>query len=410
MQWTSDELLASLQKRPSPNAYRKFMDDLRGSGSAWQTKALAPLMRLFASKGLATEEAAKVAAQTLMLPGDVYQGNVSMYGEDGRTNPQVINRSADLAGMMTLGSGAIPAEANSLRMGIKAYHGSPHDFDRFDMSKIGTGEGAQAYGHGLYFAENEGVARNYRDALSKQTSYDGRSVANQLPSDNPKSYAVHSVAGHVAEGKDAREAMVEEAARWRKSAQSYLDHAKANPQTAEIAMRRAKGFIEIADEIDRLDPAQFAKNPGRMYEVNIDANPDDFLDWDKPITQQPQNIRDALAQHVPTPGSNRYFDDLLLAAPSKRGGDEYTANVGRFVQSAQGEAGASLAKNLRERGIPGIKYLDAGSRNAGDGSRNYVVFDDKLISIVKKYGVAALVSAGVLSQAQGEEMKAQGYY
>jgi hypothetical protein len=42
---------------------------------------------------------------------------------------------------------------------ITTYHGSPHDFDEFDMSKIGTGEGAQAYGHGLYFAENENVAK-----------------------------------------------------------------------------------------------------------------------------------------------------------------------------------------------------------------------------------------------------------
>ena len=42
--------------------------------------------------------------------------------------------------------------------GIRAYHGSPHDFDRFDMSKIGTGEGAQAYGHGLYLAESPAVA------------------------------------------------------------------------------------------------------------------------------------------------------------------------------------------------------------------------------------------------------------
>src|SRR5215471_5241978 len=33
--------------------------------------------------------------------------------------------------------------------GIKAFHGSPHDFDKFSMAKIGTGEGAQAYGHGL---------------------------------------------------------------------------------------------------------------------------------------------------------------------------------------------------------------------------------------------------------------------
>ena len=41
------------------------------------------------------------------------------------------------------------------------WHGSPHKFDKFDSSKIGTGEGAQAYGHGLYLAEIPDVARTY---------------------------------------------------------------------------------------------------------------------------------------------------------------------------------------------------------------------------------------------------------
>ena len=50
--------------------------------------------------------------------------------------------------------------------GIVAYHGSPHDFDRFSTEHIGAGEGAQAYGHGLYFAENEGVAKSYQQSLS----------------------------------------------------------------------------------------------------------------------------------------------------------------------------------------------------------------------------------------------------
>ena len=42
--------------------------------------------------------------------------------------------------------------------GIRAYHSSPHDFDKFDLAKIGTGEGAQVYGHGLYFAESPAVS------------------------------------------------------------------------------------------------------------------------------------------------------------------------------------------------------------------------------------------------------------
>jgi hypothetical protein len=99
---------------------------------SWQATALSPLMRLFANKGMATEQAARTALGALMLPGDVYRGNVSMYGADGRTNPQVINRSADLASMMTLGSGAIPAEANSLRAGMKIrdYKGQPIEAPR----------------------------------------------------------------------------------------------------------------------------------------------------------------------------------------------------------------------------------------------------------------------------------------
>src|SRR5712691_10851818 len=58
------------------------------------------------------------------------------------------------------------------------YHGSPHVFDSFDMSKIGTGEGAQAYGHGLYFAESPGVAKQYATTLATpEVKIQGQSVA-----------------------------------------------------------------------------------------------------------------------------------------------------------------------------------------------------------------------------------------
>jgi hypothetical protein len=57
---------------------------------------------------------------------------------------------------------------------------------------------------------------------------------------------------------------------------------------------------------------------------------------------------------------------------------------------AVGDNRKQFSREAAEAGIPGIKYLDQGSRTAGDGSRNYVVFDDKLIDIIKKYGLAAL--------------------
>src|SRR6185312_6054719 len=99
--------------------------------------------------------------KVFMAPGQALQSTTPI------TSDQMIKPAADLAMATTLGAGAAPAEANALNMGIKAYHGSPHDFDAFDLSKIGTGEGAQAYGHGLYFADKEGVAQNYKDVLSQ---------------------------------------------------------------------------------------------------------------------------------------------------------------------------------------------------------------------------------------------------
>jgi hypothetical protein len=74
--------------------------------------------------------------------------------------------------VMGLAAAPIDVPAANLAEGLgaktlKAYHGSPHDFDQFSLGKIGTGEGGQAYGHGLYFAEQEATAKAYRDRLQR---------------------------------------------------------------------------------------------------------------------------------------------------------------------------------------------------------------------------------------------------
>ena len=71
---------------------------------------------------------------------------------------------------------------------IRASHGSPHAFTKFLMSKLGTGEGAQAYGHGLYFGEgfDSPVAKQYRDVLSPEVYYvNGEKQFEKYPLGNP---------------------------------------------------------------------------------------------------------------------------------------------------------------------------------------------------------------------------------
>jgi hypothetical protein len=197
---------------------------------------------------------------------------------------------------------------------------------------------------------------------------------------------------------------------------------------------------------------------GRMYEVNINADPDTFLDWDKPLSEQPEAVRKALGlDQLPGPPTDEEVQ-AVFALANQRGVDafempEYKAlearldsykadawnqmgiappyrgdvhvradaiTGGEYVHGLEkGELGPmaltgatpTASRMLKEKGIPGIKYLDAGSRGAGDGTRNYVVFDDRLISVVRKYGIAgasAMLGYNILDgmdPAQAAELK-----
>jgi hypothetical protein len=250
---------------------------------------------------------------------------------------------------------------------LRLFHGSPHDFDRFSLDKIGTGEGAQAYGHGLYFAENEGVARGYRDVLSKSGT-DG--AQRRLQS------AGGDIDVAIAQATD-------------KAAKYRAGGAEGYASAVEEDLRFLEKFKETGEW-----------TPGRMYEVNVDANPEDFLDWDKPLSEQSEKVREAIKLRDFSLGSQT---DM-----SVRGGQYHDAIQKQEVDRFWGESGGSFpastmqdapAKYLKGVGIPGIRYLDQGSRGAGDGSRNYVVFDENLISIVRKYGIAGAATMLGISQA-----------
>jgi hypothetical protein len=236
--------------------------------------------------------------------------------------------------------------------GFRAYHGSPHSFDKFDISKIGTGEGAQAYGHGLYFADSEGVAKSYRDALTNKAV--------------PQGSHIEKVAFNVV-----------------RNAPDMSD-AELAPFVRNVYPNASEQEIKAA-----LDTARANQQIGSMYEVQINADPNSFLDWDKPLSEQPKGVRKAVKE-------------VGLDSPDwVKGGDihEYLGNyVGNYADSDAG-----VRELLKKHKVPGIKYLDAGSRTKGDGSRNYVVFDDKLIEILRKYGWAGLLGLPALADSEDQK-------
>ena len=252
---------------------------------------------------------------------------------------------------------------------IEAFHGSPHDFDSFDMSKIGTGEGAQAYGHGLYFADSEDVARSYRDVLSKSGTDGAQRRLQQTGGD---------IDAAILKAK-------EKAARYRAGG------ADGYASAVEEDLRFLEKFKETGEWSD-----------GRMYEVNINANPDDFLDWDKPFRDQPPAVQKAIDDVMELQGVKSYIAPDGQKVYVNTGVTSDT--LGMDLLGLLGSDRQQSSKELLARGVPGIRYKDQFSRvNSGVGTSNYVIFDDKLISIAKKYGIALPVAGTAL---QAEQAKA----
>ena len=251
---------------------------------------------------------------------------------------------------------------------ITAFHGSPYDFDAFDISKMGTGEGAQAYGPGLYFAEAERVAREYRDNLSPPPM--------AVFPDDPE------LMQKIRTNNSAVDRLVDD-----------LQFAQTQDQ-----------YDAINREIEKLNAETQSilgtdKSTGRVYEVNIRAEPEDFLNWDAPISQQSEKVREVLMpfveQRIAKMGEagNRFTPEQWM--DRLRGGD---------VMLLDKVGDTPVSRAMIEAGIPGVRYLDQASRGAGEGTRNIVVFDDQLIDIVKKYGVAGLaVGAAVQSELGGNQ-------
>ena len=251
-------------------------------------------------------------------------------------------------------------------MGATVWHGSPHKFGKFDASKIGTGEGAQAYGHGLYLAENPEVAKEYSKIFP---------TGGQIPN---KLRYVHGE--EVAHGTGAYKAAslldnmsVKQA---RKTADGWLQAAHPDEQ---------QYFKEVADTLASINSKAAAKSyQGNTYKVDLpDEHINKMLDWDKPLSQQHPDVQAALKRGYEEQGA----DYPINSATPKQGGDIYNdfrALAGGFETMSPNEA----STYLKSQGIPGIKYLDQGSRDAG-GTSNYVVFpgNEHMLNIKERNGV-----------------------
>ena len=247
---------------------------------------------------------------------------------------------------------------------IRAYHGSPYRFDRFDISKIGTGEGNQTYGRGLYFAELERIAQAYRDSLAHKGMIDLEYEANRigLPISRQSQIEIRRM------GK-------------------ALEH---DPETAAYFAQAGNAELRAFDraKIAELIKSYRDSSRGHMYEVNLRTEPENLLSLDAPIAAQARNIRDELKAAGILKAYRENLSDFTSPMQT-RNRTPRGENIMSFLEYSKGSPEAA-ASALSDIGIPGLRYLDEGSRAAGRGTHNYVMFGDDLIDITRRYAKGGL--------------------
>ena len=300
-----------------------------------------------------------------------------------------------------------------------AWHGSPYDFEEFDLGGIGGGLGQQAFGWGLYFAEKRNVAENYKVERKSKNEFtlNGKNL--------PDEYApvINQIFGGI-NVENNKETLLKRLVSHREDEQSNLDRVTKNlneldgivefitqnskftisklptlvdsklERMATVMLNDAKAkakadnkrvnkdyLLDAIDEerkkynkhyifyndivskisylVDNIDNFEvISGSKPTLYNVEI-PDADTMLDYSKPINEQSEYVLDKIKQLNPT--------DTDMT------GKEFYNSLSEILGS---DKNASL--KLNELGVKGIKYKHG-------LTHNFVVFDDKSIQIIEKY-------------------------
>ena len=184
------------------------------------------------------------------------------------------------------------------------------------------------------------------------------------------------------------------------------------PRQYKPGSERARVYNELRGQITHTDP-------GSLYKVDLpDSAVARMLDWDKPLSQQASSIQDAMRHKSPVYSGPEYTADELLQAmisgkelPSRQQLvqpekiNPLAQALGQFREktvSTKPPTGEQVyraladqyghdkaASMMRQAGIPGIRYLDGGSRGLGGGTSNFVIFpgEESLLTILERNGM-----------------------
>nr|DAO51952.1 MAG TPA: crystallin beta/gamma motif-containing protein [Caudoviricetes sp.] len=244
----------------------------------------------------------------------------------------------------------------------RAWHGTPYDFDAFSLSGIGGGEGNQAHGWGLYFAQNREVSKAYKEIFGDKGSTvelngevwtvnesgDWETTGKTAKYGEAIGYALDALEEHRT--KDAAINSLQKDLKEGKFRGAYI--AEAQKAVNILRQGEAKGH-----------------KGGRLLEAEI-PDTDVLLDEQKSFNEQPEKVKNALSELISNTGEGQLSRRLFKNATGKR--------IYEVLSNLYGDDKKASLK-LNEFGVKGITYKGT------QDERCYVVFDDKAITIRNKY-------------------------
>ncbi len=264
-----------------------------------------------------------------------------------------------------------------------AFAGSRVDYEAPSLEAIGTGEGNQAHGWGLYYALNKDVAESYRKKfITGDSLYDNYSYKGNKELSYTEDETLASIVGiAISENKDIENIIKEKIADYEKTIQVNEENIEDNTEFRQEIINDSKEAIVF---LKNLNPNDVEINKGQTHEVDIPESPY-LLDEQLPVNQQSEIVRKGVRDIM-----NKYPDDYITSESYDAGsfGDALTGksfyNELMFIAQRNGinsktEQMKFASKILEENGIKGITY------DGYQDGRCFVIFNPADVKVIQKF-------------------------
>jgi hypothetical protein len=298
--------------------------------------------------------------------------------DSAQKDPYDLKKVLDLSLMVTGGGGLlgrVPAGSGKV-LGANVYQGGPHKYGPEGAAKsldhMGKGEGAQAYGWGRYDAGAEDVAAKYRKDLSNDVfvEKDGRVF------DPSTLEHLNLRAGLRKHNGDINALMADPKTQNIIERNGLPDVSSGRYTPTEQQQMFSRDMAVLSDLQSR---GGLTKAEGYLYKHDLpDEDIARYMDWDKPLSQQPESVRAALEKYgvdleldAEQTGEQLYMSAVYAQDRAASGGV-----IGRKVEGSKQAA----SEALRKAGIPGLQYYDGMSRQAATGRGLHITPPSETVS------------------------------